>query len=302
MVKLNTTFVVGFIVLFFIYIVYSISFMINKINGILLNNEIDNNSKMSGLAGDTSLVSYNNRNIKTMAWEQALLKKIGVKASEALIFLYIERLILIVGFIILLFIFKGLALAGIIALIAEFYFQDLYKKMIYNSGITNIPQVVSFINFFIPQLDSGVSADQAFTIYIETNASEELSDYYKHKDDETYRIPPHLKQIVEIYQLALYNENSGSNDYSYIIQEMGEDINQKSIYYNKFLGAINTIKPIGLAFTFGVPICIYLSYTQTSSFWNSFFGWIVALIIALLYVLYKFFIYKLQENTVKKIF
>lgn len=299
---MSNIFVLALLGSILLYIIIGVVMLEKKLEQKRIADSIQANVINAGMVNVGSGTEGKVSAIRTMAWEDAVLKKFNIKPSEALFFLYVERIILIVALVAVTVLLKGLGLAAVLAVLISLIFSDMNKKMIYNSGITNIPYIVSFINFFVPQINSGVSADQALARFIETNADEDLAEYYKNRDNADYKMPVHLKQVVDVYQLAIYNENLGMNDYTYILMEMSEDINQKSTYYNKFMGAIGEIKPTGYAFSFGVPILIAASYTQTADFWQGGFGWLAAFAIVALYATYKFLVYKLQEKTINKIF
>ena len=154
----------------------------------------------------------------------------------------------------------------------------------------------------MPHISSGNSADQSLLGYIEYSRDVELAEFYEHRFDPEYKLETHLRQIVDIYDIAKYNEEKGINDYTYILNELSKDYAQKQVYYNSFMARIGEIKPIMLSYYFGVPILIAISFGQTYSFWMGFGGYIVATLVLGLFGLFKFLIYKLQKDTVKTIF
>jgi hypothetical protein len=180
--------------------------------------------------------------------------------------------------------------------------EDAYKRVIYNSGITNINRIMNFINYFVPHINSGNSADQSLLGYVQYSRDEDLASFYEHRGEHDYKLQPHLRQIVDVYDIAKYNEEKGINDYAYILNELSKDYAQKQVYYNSFIARIGEIKPIMLSYYFGVPILIFVSFAQTRTFWMGFGGYVVAILTLILFGTFKFLIYKLQKDTVKTIF
>ena len=240
--------------------------------------------------------------MKTFNYEDKILKKFKIKPDSVRLILYTERLIIFIALVVLLFLLKGLALAGIGAIIVTIIADDAYKKEIYNSGITNISRVTNFINYFVPHINSGNSADQSLLGYMEYSKDKELADFYENRDNPNYKIEPHLQQIIDVYDIAKYNEDQGISDYVYILNELSEDMSQKQTYYNSFISRIGEIKPIMWSYYFGVPILIVASFSQTRDFWMGFGGFIVGFVLLGLFSLFKFLIFKLQKNTIKAIF
>ena len=240
--------------------------------------------------------------IKTFHYEDVFLLKFKIKPEKVRIALYLERFLIIAGSISLFIGLRGLALALIGAIVVVFIADDSYKKVIYNSGMTTINKVTNFINYFVPHINSGNSADQSFLGYIEYSQDQDLIEYYENRDNPEYKMPRHIKQIVDIYDIAKYNEEEGISDYTYILNELSEDMAQKQVYYNNFISRIGEIKPIMWSYYIGVPILIMVSFSQTYEFWMQGGGYVVALILLGFFSLFKFLIYKLQKKTVNTIF
>lgn len=240
--------------------------------------------------------------MKTFAFEDAILKKFKIEPDKVRFVLYIERVLIFTTLAISVYFFKGLAVAGFLAILIVFFSEDAYKKVIYESGITNINKVMNFINFFVPHINSGHSANQSLLGYIEYSLDTELSEYYENKDNQDYIIPTHLRQIVDIYDIARYNEEKGISDYTYILNELSKDMAQKQIYYNSFISRIGEIQPIMWSYYIGVPILIGISLGQTYDFWMGIGGYVVAFILLILFGLFKFLIFKLQKKTINVIF
>lgn len=240
--------------------------------------------------------------IKTFAFEDKILKKLRVEPSKVHLVLWVER-ILIVGLLIFGFVqLRGIMLCAAGAVVICFVADDSYKKVVYDSGIENIGRVTNFINYFVPHINSGNSADQSFLGYVDYSKDEDLLEYYENRNNPNYTIPAHLKQIVDIYDVAKYNEEMGISDYTYIMNELSQDMAQKQVYYNSFISRIGEIKPIMWSYYIGVPILIGVSFSQTYDFWMGGGGIIVAVVLLIMFGLFKFLIYKLQKKTIMVIF
>lgn len=240
--------------------------------------------------------------MKCFQFETDIMRNLKISYEQSYWFLIIERVLLVCLLGVSIWFLKGLALLTFGSLAIIFLADDGYRKAIYKSGITNIGKVTNFINYFVPHINSGNSADQSLLGYIEYSKDEEIVDYYENKGNIDYEIPTHLKQIVEIYSIAKYNEEQGIADYTYILNELSQDMSQKQIYYNSFISRMGEIKPIMWSYYFGVPILIIVSYSQTADFWGGIGGYIVSIILLILFASFKFLIYKLQKNTVNSIF
>lgn len=242
------------------------------------------------------------KRMKTFSFEDRMLEKIKVDPDSIKFILYLERFLILTVFVTFMFILKGLALAGFGAIFVGLYFKDAYKKVIYDSGITNIAKITNFINYFVPHINSGNSADQSFLGYIEYSNDKELAEYYENKDNLEYELPTHLKQIVDIYDIAKYNEEQGIADYTYILNELSEDMSQKQVYYNSFVSRISEIQPVCWSYYIGVPLLIVISLQNTWQFWTGFGGIVLGFVLLVMFTLFKFLIFKLQQKTIIAIF
>lgn len=240
--------------------------------------------------------------MKLFFFEHQILNTIGLSPEKGKIFIYTIRTLLASLLIIALISLRGLAILIFGATIAVVVTEDAYKNVVYESGITNVNLIMNFINYFVPHITSGNSADQSFLSYAEHAQSEELIEFYENRDDPSYSVEPHLRQIVEIYQIAKYNEEKGISDYTYILNEMSKDFSQKQVYYNNFQGKIGEIKPIILSYYFGVPILIAISFKYTRTFWMGFWGFIMSIVILILFIVFRVLIFKLQKDTIRGIF
>ena len=249
------------------------------------------------------LIDIKNENdTKTFFFESRLLKMLNLKPEKAKSFLFIERFVILVAIILIFVSYKGIALFFLGGIIVTLIFDDLNKKVIYDSGISNVPNIMNFINYFVPHINSGNSANQSFLGYIEYSGNEELREYYENIDNPEYKIPSHLRQIIDIFDIARYNEEKGISDYVYILDELSKDMSQKQTYYNNYVSRIGEIKPICWSYYIGVPILILVSFSSTYSFWMGIWGWICSLVLLLLFFIFKALIYKLQKNTITTIF
>lgn len=246
-------------------------------------------------------IKYNEK-AKTFFFEEKLLKSLKIRPEKAKGFLFLERLILVFLIAFILFSYRGIAIFFVGAIVTSILFDDLSKKVIYDSGISNVPNIMNFINYFVPHINSGNSANQSFLGYIEYSGNEELREFYENIDNPDYKIPPHLKQIIDIFDIARYNEEKGISDYVYILDELSKDMSQKQTYYNNYVSRVGEIKPICWSYYIGVPILILVSFQSTYSFWMGIWGWICSIVLLILFCIFKFLIYKLQKNTITTIF
>jgi hypothetical protein len=247
-------------------------------------------------------IKSDEKHVHTLFYEEMILKHFGVKAKNAIPILYTERALLVVAFVALFYMLRGLAIAIVGALLVGLLTRDAYEKVVYNSGVRNVGKVVNFINFFVPHINSGNSADQSFLGYLEYSKDEELQDYYENHEHDGYQIPVDIRQIVEIYNIAKYNEQKGISNYTYILNEISEDMSQKQVYYNSFQAKMGEINPIMWSYYFGVPILTSISVLQAPSFWQGVGGYAVSLVLLGMFSAFKFLVFKLQKDTIKKIF
>lgn len=286
---MNPLFVIGLLIVLLLYIIAMI-FSIRNISQI---------NETTSLIGE---IENRESKIFVFNYERSIINKLHVKPEKIKGILYLERILLLAIIVLTTIILKGLALALFGALTISFIFDDLYKKDLYKSGILNVSKVMNFINFFVPHITSGHSAEQSFLEYIQYAKDEDLKVYFENKDNPDVKILPHLRQIIDIYDIAKYNEEKGINDYTYILNEMEQDMSQKQTYYNSFISRIGEIRPICWSYYIGVPLLIVVSYSNTYTFWQAGGGWIIATVLLALFGLFKFLIYKLQKKTIETIF
>lgn len=240
--------------------------------------------------------------MKTLSFERKILDRFKVEADSVKFAIYFVRLMFVIVIGVGFWVLNGLALAVFGSIFTTLFFNDAYKSVLYRSGITNIAKVTNFINYFVPHISSGNSADQSFLGYIEYASDDELSNYYENRDNPDYKLPDHLKQIVHIYNIAKYNEDKGIANYTYILNEMNQGISQKQVYHNNFVSKMGEIGPIMLSYYFGVPAIVYMSYIMATDFWQGFGGYVVSTILLILFAIFKFLIFKLQSKVISVIF
>lgn len=280
--------IIGLILLLGIYITVFLFYFIKR----------QRNKKVEDLIGD---FRYKDK-VKSFYFEAQLLKRLNLTENKAKVFLAIERVALIGSLVLILTLYRGVSLFFIGCILIGLIFRDLTKKAVFDSGITNIPNIMNFINYFVPHINSGNSANQSFLGYIDYSNNNELREYYENIDNPEYKIPSHLKQIIDIYDIARYNEEKGISDYIYILDELTKDIGQKQTYYNSYISRIGEIKPICWSYYIGVPVLIIVSFSTTYSFWMGKYGWLCSLVLLILFLIFKFLIYKLEKDTINTIF
>lgn len=267
---------------------------------------IEENTRASGLntgEEDGQKLIKKKEKAKLLSIERKLLDLAKIKPNNVMFFIWIERTIIFIILAGILVLFKGLAFAALGAILVAALFNQMHKDMIYRSGIESIPETTNFLNTFIPTLSGGNSPAQAAAIYIKQSENKDFAEYMEQRDLEGYVIPPHIKTIVDAYLIAEDSERSGMGNYIITLNEMAEDYNQKSSYYNKFLGSMGEIKPISFSYYIGVPTVIATSLSQTADFWKeSIWSWPLAVGLVVLFATYKGLTYKLESSTIKKIF
>lgn len=258
--------------------------------------EIDNNkNKYSG--------------IKIFQFERYFVEKFNLEKDKIKLFIYAERMILLAAVILSYFLFGAVGICFCASAIVLMVLDSKLKDEIYRSGVTRIDKTVAFMDFFTPQIASGHSASQSFLKYIEKlpNDSEVkplLIEYYdrKQENDYTYETPDTIKDITAVYENALYNEEMGADDYLYIIQQAKDDLFQKSVYYTDYNSKCGEVlKPIQLAYYVGVPVIIILLFGTLGSFWFTIWGWVTAIALVVLFLLFKIMVNKLAINTMREI-
>ena len=283
--KISTFFLIAALLVYFVAIIFALK-------------RWEHQRRMNVLIGDAG----NKKGMKLMFYEHMFVDRFHLEPKRVRPVIYLERIAILLLIVVCLFYLRGLTVLVFGAVAATIFFDQATKNVIYESGITNVSNVVNFINFFVPHVSSGHSADQSLLGYIEYSKDEDLALFYEHKDDPEFVMQKHLRQIVDIYDIAKYNEEKGINDYTYILNEISQDYAQKQVYYNNFVARIGEIKPIQISYYVGVPILIIISLGQTYDFWMGIGGALCAIGVLLLFVVFKYLIYKLQKDTVTNIF
>lgn len=249
------------------------------------------------------------KNILIFQYERYLLTRLDIPRKSIKLFLYAER-ILLVTFAILSFIFFGVLGVGVVVCAIILVIMDnKLKDEIYRSGVTRLEDTIAFMDYFTPQVASGNSATQAFLNYVNRMDDDNpkkavLEEYYNRKRnrDLSYEVPDSIKDIVSVYENALYNEEMGSENYIDIIQEAKEDLFQKNVYYTEYQSKTGEVlKPIELAYYIGVPAIIVLLFGSFGDFWFTLAGFITMIALIVLFFLFKFFVNKLAIDTIREI-
>lgn len=243
---------------------------------------------------------------KTFNYEDFMLKKLHFDANKSMKylvpFLIIERILLIIAVIVTLYMLRGLGMALVGSLFVSFIFADLYEKEVQKSGIMNIGKINNFINFFVPHITSGNSADQSFLEYMTYSNDEGLKEWFENQENKDYHPPKYVRQILDIFDIAKYNEEKGINNYTGTLNEISKDYEQKQTYYNSFIGGIGEIRPTEWSYYIGVPFLIAISYSQTKTFWEGIGGIFLSIALLVIFTIFKFLIYKLKKDTINTIF
>lgn len=241
--------------------------------------------------------------------EKYFVSRFKIPAEKAKTFVYSVRLILALLAVVSFMMFGVIGIGVFIAAMIYVVMENSKKEEIERSGVTKIPITVAFMDFFVPQVASGSSSTQAFIKYIDKLDDKDeykklLTEYYDNKknDNYSYKTPESIKDITSVYENALYNEQMGSENYLYIIQEAKADLFQKSVYYSDYESKVGEVlKPIEFAYYAGVPIIIALLYSTTGDFWFTIPGLITAIALIILFYMFKFLVNRLAIKTLKEI-
>lgn len=246
---------------------------------------------------------------KMMAFEALLVAKLNLPKSRARIFVYALRVLLIalivVAYLALGIIGIAIAASALILMIME----KKKQKAIEDSGVTHISETVSFMDYFVPQLSSGTSASQAFGSYIQKLSDDNplkplFVEYWdaKMNGDYTYETPERIRDIASVYEIALYNEEMGSEDYLYIIEEAKTDLFTKSTYYADYNSKVGEVlTPIQSAYYIGVPVIIILLLGSVGDFWYTIPGFVTAIVLVILFFAFKALCNRLAIKTIQAI-
>lgn len=294
--NITTLIGIGLIALIAVYLIFMI-FFLNKQKS---ESEVEN-------VFDAVLQKKNK--IKLFYFEQVLVEKFNVNENQIKFFIYSERALIAVA-VVIPYLIMGFVGIGIFAcVVILILLNNQLRQEIYKSGINRIGDTVAFMDYFVPSINSGNSASQAFLGYINKLAKDdpnrELLIQYrnaKSNNDLRYETPEAILNITSIYENALYNEEKGVDNYLYIIEEAKRDLFQKQKYYTDYATSVNgVIKPIAAAYYVGVPFCIFMTMGSAGDFWYTIWGVIAVILLCIFFFLFRFLLNKLELSTIKKI-
>ena len=247
--------------------------------------------------------------IRMFSFEQYIVDKLKLPRERVRLFVYMLRIVIMCLFVFSYFAFGTAGVAIFLAIGILFAMENKKKYEIEKSGITRIADTVAFMDFFTPQIASGASAEQAFIRYIEKlddkNEYRRLILEYldaKKNQDYSYKAPTMIKDIVSVYENAVYNEEMGSSNYLYIIKEAKADLFQKSVYYTDYNSRVSEVlKPIEFAYYIGVPFIIFILFGSIGDFWFTIYGVITSFALLVLFYAFKALCNRLAIKTLHEI-
>lgn len=247
--------------------------------------------------------------IRMFSFEQYIVDKLKLPRERVRLFVYMLRIVIMCLFVFSYFAFGTAGVAIFIAIGILFTMENKKKYEIEKSGITRIADTVAFMDFFTPQIASGASAEQAFIRYIEKLDDKNeyrrlLLEYLdaKKNQDYSYKAPTMIKDIVSVYENAVYNEEMGSSNYLYIIKEAKADLFQKSVYYTDYNSRVSEVlKPIEFAYYIGVPFIIFILFGSIGNFWFTIYGVITSFALLVLFYAFKALCNRLAIKTLHEI-
>lgn len=247
--------------------------------------------------------------IRMFSFEQYIVDKLKLPRERVRLFVYMLRIVIMCLFVFSYFAFGTAGVAIFLAIGILFAMENKKKYEIEKSGITRITDTVAFMDFFTPQIASGASAEQAFIRYIEKLDDKNeyrrlLLEYLdaKKNQDYSYKAPTMIKDIVSVYENAVYNEEMGSSNYLYIIKEAKADLFQKSVYYTDYNSRVSEVlKPIEFAYYIGVPFIIFILFGSIGDFWFTIYGVITSFALLILFYAFKALCNRLAIKTLHEI-
>lgn len=281
-------------------------FLILFVRGINRKKEEDDVKNVIDILASESDKKYS---ISMTRLEHYLVDKLKLQNDRVRAFVYTLRVLTVCLFIISYSVFGVIGVAVCIAAGILIVMENSKKDEIERSGITRIGKTVAFMDFFTPQIASGISASQAFIKYIEKLEDDDeykplLAEYLdaKKNGDYSYKVPDTIKDIISVYENAIYNEEMGADNYLYIIQEAKADLFQKSVYYADYNSRVGEVlKPIESAYIVGVPLIIFLLFGTVGDFWFTVYGIITAVILVVLFYAFKALCNRLAIKTLHQI-
>lgn len=246
---------------------------------------------------------------KIFRHERYLVNRLGIPEDRIRTFVYAERVLVICVVIASFMLLSYVGIAFCVCAVAYVIMNNQLKDAIEQSGVDRIQDIVAFMDYFSPQIASGSSSKQAFTSYVA-----QLPDDSKYKpmfieylqarqdDDYSYKTPAAIKDITDIYEIALYNEAQGTSNYLYVIEEAKSDLFQKFQYYTQYQAdASRVIGPIEKAYCIGVPFITIIVYTSLGEFWHSPWGIVAAILLIVLFIAFKYLCNKLAIDTLDQV-
>lgn len=281
-------------------------FMIFFVRGVNKKKEEEEVKDVITLLSDSNQAGYS---IRFFGYEELLINKLNIQRQYVKIFCYVTRTLLVLAVAIAYTVFGVLGIAIALAAVVLYLMDNKKKAEIEKSGVTRISDTVAFMDYFSPVIASGQSASQAMIGYIQKLEDDNpvkdlLIEYWnaKRNEDYTYVTPAKIKDVVSIYETALYNEEIGAEDYLSVIEEAKADLFQKSVYYSDYNSKVSEVlKPVEGAYYVGVPAIIFLLLGTVGEFWYTIPGWITAAVIVLLFFCFKYLVNRLAIKTIGEI-
>lgn len=238
---------------------------------------------------------------KMMNIERRIAEKFNLTSPHQIhVYLIAERILVAVAFVSVFVLLNWAGVALLLCGVSILVFQDMGKQAIYESGVESIGEIMSFINYFVPSIIAGNSATQAMSKYVEESRNDHLREWYMN-NSESFVPDGNIKDIINIYHVAVYNESLGNNNFINILEEIQRDYTQKQRYYTNFITNMAKIKPIEWSYFAGIPALLILGYSQTTEFWGGFGGMICGLLLAGMFCMFQFFTFRLRKSTITKI-
>ena len=278
------------------YILLSILMLIYVIFASVM---IVNNSKKK-----KALEHLKKKNVFLTFYEKKIIELLNIPSSKIKVFIYTIRFLLLVALIFMATIMGFVTLFLVLSVLTVLYFNMQTSKLVDKTGVTHLATINSFLDTFIPSIASGLSNDQSMLKFVHSTEDANLTDWWLKKDDLTsvVKLDNKWTRIVEVYNMMNFIEEKGTGDPLSIIKEMQNDLNTKQKYYDEYRAKMGEIKPIMLSYYIGVPLLIVMSYNQTRGFWNTGWGLVAAIGLAILFAIFQFLIYKLKKDSINMLF
>lgn len=254
-------------------------------------------------------MTQKDKQMKLFFIEKNIIEKLNIKAERIKPFIYLERFVIISAIIISYFIVGFVGFGFVLGVVVNLYFADKTRQLIDSEGLENIAPTLDFINFFCPTVVAGSSTEQALLKYIkklddDNIYKQDLMEYYTalKEDNLAYHTPEKIKDIVEVYSNAAYNEELGIDNYLAVVDEEKDSLFKKQNYYNKYKNEFDSvINPIKISYTVFLPIIVFLTLNMVGDFWKTVLGLIVILVVVIIYVAFQRLLFNLNKSTIEKI-